>query len=46
MSDQTPSPDEDPDDQADKPSQAEGEDPRDTPVEVLPAEGKPSKAEG
>ncbi|WP_258064305.1 hypothetical protein [Rathayibacter rathayi] len=36
----------DPQDQADKPSQAEGEDERDTPHEVLPAEGKPSKAEG
>ncbi|QHC65457.1 hypothetical protein GSU68_01905 [Rathayibacter sp. VKM Ac-2759] len=46
MSDQTPSPVEDPLDQPDKPSQAEGEDELDTPVEVLPADGKPSKAEG
>ena len=46
MSDQTPSSVEDPDDQSDKPSQAEGEDERDTPHEVLPAEGRPSKAEG
>ncbi|MHC2186932.1 hypothetical protein [Rathayibacter agropyri] len=46
MTDQTPSPVEDPDDQADKPSQAEGEDERETPHEVLPAEGKPSQAEG
>ncbi|MBO0985296.1 MULTISPECIES: hypothetical protein [unclassified Rathayibacter] len=45
MSDTT-SPVQDPDDQSDKPSQAEGEDSRDTPVEVQPADGKPSKAEG
>ena len=32
---------------ADKPSQAEGEDPADTPhVEVQPADGKPSQADG
>ncbi|SMH42650.1 hypothetical protein SAMN06295885_2023 [Rathayibacter oskolensis] len=46
MSDQAPSPVQDPADQPDKPSQAEGEDERDTPVEVLPADGKPSPAEG
>ncbi|MWV48670.1 hypothetical protein GRS96_05170 [Rathayibacter sp. VKM Ac-2803] len=46
MDDQTPSPVQDPLDQPDKPSQAEGEDALDTPVEVLPADGKPSKAEG
>lgn len=31
----------------DKPTQAEGDDPADTPdAEVLPAEGKPSQADG
>ena len=52
MSDQTPSPVEDPDDQADKPSQAEGE--RDEPVERGTASEthpdvprtEPSQAEG
>lgn len=48
MIDRAPSPVEDPDDQSDKPSQAEGEDASELQdsVEVIPAEGKPSKAEG